>query len=105
MTIDQTTVTGVQVSERGKSEQVRTLNADLIVDASGRSSKLVNWLQDQGYDVPDSDRLKVSLDIVLAAIRFPSTYYISQKNGTQSILQGSQLKKLLQVSFPLLKII
>lgn len=72
MTIDQTTVTGIQVRERGKSEQVRILNADLIFDISGRSSRLVNWLQDYGYDVPDSERLKVSLGYSTRRYKVPS---------------------------------
>ncbi|MFE5321977.1 NAD(P)/FAD-dependent oxidoreductase [Paenibacillus sp. NPDC056579] len=58
---DGTSVTGVYVRERGKTGEAEALVADLVVDASGRSSKVVPWLQSLGYEVPEAERLKVSL--------------------------------------------
>ncbi len=31
----------------------KTLNADLVVDASGRGSRLPTWLESAGYTLPD----------------------------------------------------
>lgn len=86
MTIDRTVVTGVKVSERGKSEQEHSLHADLIIDTSGRSSKLMNWLQNYGYDVPESDRLKVSLGYSTRRYKVPShLQHLTEKWDTINI--------------------
>ncbi len=42
-------------------ERRQAVTADLVVDTSGRSSKLVDWLQALGYEVPEAERLMVSL--------------------------------------------
>ncbi|PUA36156.1 FAD dependent oxidoreductase [Paenibacillus elgii] len=68
---DGATVTGVTVRERGKTAQSTTLEADLVLDASGRSSKLVKWLQDLGYHVPEPERLKASLGYSTRYYRIP----------------------------------
>jgi 2-polyprenyl-6-methoxyphenol hydroxylase-like FAD-dependent oxidoreductase len=60
-TPDQTRVTGVHLRERSQSGQRQTVMADLVVDASGRSSKLIRWLNALGYGVPEAERIKVSL--------------------------------------------
>lgn len=54
------TVTGVQVRERGTGMKSEFL-ADLVVDASGRASKLTQWLKEFGYDVPRPDRMKAAI--------------------------------------------
>ncbi|QBD77493.1 FAD-dependent monooxygenase [Ktedonosporobacter rubrisoli] len=64
----QLTVNGVYIRERGQLQQRTTLLADLVVDASGRSSKLAQWLSDLGYDVPESER-------VTSAIGYSTRYY------------------------------
>lgn len=46
---DGTGVSGVQVRYRDGREGPEVLHADLVVEASGRSSKLGGWLQDLGY--------------------------------------------------------
>lgn len=48
---DNQTVTGVEVTSR-EDQSTRTLLADLVVDASGRSTKTPQWLQALGYPVP-----------------------------------------------------
>jgi flavin-dependent dehydrogenase len=53
-TPDHTAVTGVQVRGRGTSKKSEFL-ADLVVDASGRASKLTPWLKELGYVVPRHD--------------------------------------------------
>ncbi|MBH5316383.1 FAD dependent oxidoreductase [Paenibacillus sp. GSMTC-2017] len=56
-------ITGVQLRERKAPgpEQPVTIQAELVVDASGRNSKLGKWLIQLGYEVPEPERLKVSL--------------------------------------------
>jgi flavin-dependent dehydrogenase len=48
-------VVGVQVRERGLGLDApqRTIHADLVVDASGRSSRLPEWLAALGYEAPE----------------------------------------------------
>lgn len=60
-TPDRSVVIGVQARDREQSGLENTLMADLVIDASGRSSKLSAWLTALGYEVPKPDLLKVSL--------------------------------------------
>ncbi|TYP73040.1 NAD(P)/FAD-dependent oxidoreductase [Paenibacillus methanolicus] len=60
-TSDRLVVTGIQARDRDQSLQEKAIRADLVIDASGRSSKLSEWLEDLDYEVPQPDRLKVSL--------------------------------------------
>ncbi|MBA2937592.1 FAD-dependent monooxygenase [Paenibacillus sp. CGMCC 1.16610] len=55
-----TAVTGIQVRQRGAGIK-HDYMADLVVDASGRSSKLTQWLKEFGYDVPSPDRMKAAI--------------------------------------------
>ncbi|MGO4272064.1 FAD-dependent oxidoreductase, partial [Paenibacillus sp. TAF58] len=61
LTPDRSAVTGVQARDRDQSKQEKALTADLVIDTSGRSSKLMGWLAELGYEVPKPDLLKVSL--------------------------------------------
>ncbi len=45
-------VNGVEIRQRGGGE-AESLSADLVIDASGRSSKLPEWLGALGYDAPE----------------------------------------------------
>jgi len=68
---DQTAVTGVQVREVEKSG-LQILAADLVVDTSGRASKLSKWLTDMGYKVPKPDLLKVDLGYSTRRYKLPA---------------------------------
>jgi 2-polyprenyl-6-methoxyphenol hydroxylase-like FAD-dependent oxidoreductase len=48
-------VTGLRVRSEGAGEQV--LDADLVVDASGRHSHAERWLQEHGLPLPDTQRV------------------------------------------------
>src|SRR5689334_13113894 len=65
---DSTRITGVRVRERGLLEQQETLTADLVIEASGRSSKLSQWLTALGYKLPDDE-------YVTSAIGYSTRYY------------------------------
>ena len=51
-TPDHATVTGVRV-EAKRGTETRDILADLVVDATGRSSKTPEWLVAMGYDAPE----------------------------------------------------
>lgn len=42
-------------------DRMETLNADLVVDATGRSSRTPVWLDEIGYPRPEEDRVKIDL--------------------------------------------
>ena len=53
-TDDQKRITGVKIRRRDDAGSIDLLEADLVVDASGRNSKISNWLQELGYNaVPE----------------------------------------------------
>jgi 2-polyprenyl-6-methoxyphenol hydroxylase-like FAD-dependent oxidoreductase len=58
ITDDQKTeVTGIRIQQRGKADggadhPIQELAADLVVDVSGRSSKMPDWLKELGYVPP-----------------------------------------------------
>jgi 2-polyprenyl-6-methoxyphenol hydroxylase-like FAD-dependent oxidoreductase len=61
-------VTGIHIQARGQLEQQTQLLADLVVDASGRFSKLPQWLAALGYELPEDERLS-------AGIGYSTRYY------------------------------
>ena len=58
----------VAVSEDGQEE---TLPAELVVDASGRSSRLPQWLEKQGYPAPEETRVNARLGYATRWYRIP----------------------------------
>ena len=60
-TPDRTRVTGVYARQRGQLEQQTTLSADLVIDASGRFSKLPQWLSALGYALPEDECLTTAV--------------------------------------------
>jgi 2-polyprenyl-6-methoxyphenol hydroxylase-like FAD-dependent oxidoreductase len=62
---DASTVTGVRF--RNEDGKERTLSADLVVDATGRTSRTPNWLVDHGYESPPTD--KVTIDVAYSTVR------------------------------------
>lgn len=47
------------------------LSADLVVDASGRGSRLPQWLKALGYDAPETSTMRVDLADVTAVFQLP----------------------------------
>jgi 2-polyprenyl-6-methoxyphenol hydroxylase-like FAD-dependent oxidoreductase len=60
------TVAGVQLRDR--DELTQNLDADLVVDASGRGSQLPKWLSDIGYPSPPEQRLRI--DVAYTSLEF-----------------------------------
>jgi len=59
-TADHTRVTGVRLRERSTREE-RSLEANLVVDASGRGSPSSRWLADAGYEPPPEERFPIGV--------------------------------------------
>jgi 2-polyprenyl-6-methoxyphenol hydroxylase-like FAD-dependent oxidoreductase len=60
-TPDRSRVTGVRLQARGDDTAGYGLDAELIVDATGRGSRTPAWLAELGYARPPEDRMKIGL--------------------------------------------
>ncbi|WP_051717725.1 FAD-dependent oxidoreductase [Streptomyces megasporus] len=67
-TPDRGRVTGVRVRPRAADTGETTLDADLVVDASGRGSRALTWLTELGR--PRPERTRVRADVVYVTRRF-----------------------------------
>ncbi len=72
-TSDHTRVTGVEVRERGQMGATDILNADLVVDASGRHSQAPQWLVELGYGAPPEE-------IINSGLGYASRFYARPEN-------------------------
>jgi 2-polyprenyl-6-methoxyphenol hydroxylase-like FAD-dependent oxidoreductase len=61
-------VTGARIARRGGDGE-RLLNADLVIDATGRGGGATRWLEAMGYDKPAEDRLEVDIRYVSRHLR------------------------------------
>jgi 2-polyprenyl-6-methoxyphenol hydroxylase-like FAD-dependent oxidoreductase len=60
-TPDHSRVTGVRLQDHAADSTEYPLEADLVVDATGRGSRLPVWLEQLGYERPTEDRMKIGL--------------------------------------------
>ncbi|MGW3359726.1 FAD-dependent oxidoreductase [Streptomyces bungoensis] len=63
------TVTGVRVQSQEAGAQERTIDADLVVDATGRGSRTPLWLEGFGYERPDEERIRIDLSYTTRKFR------------------------------------
>ncbi len=63
-TADRSTITGVHVVADTESAEPEVLDADLVVDATGRGSRASAWLQELGYERPVEEKVKIDLAYV-----------------------------------------
>jgi len=54
-------VTGVRLRPRDGSEATQALDADLVIDASGRGSRSLAWLESMGYAKPREESIQVNI--------------------------------------------
>jgi 2-polyprenyl-6-methoxyphenol hydroxylase-like FAD-dependent oxidoreductase len=66
---DHSRITGVRIQPEGGAEEL--LDADLVVDASGRSSRAPRWLHEFGYPQVPEERIKIDLTYTTADFRSP----------------------------------
>ena len=69
----QNAVEGVQVRE-GFGEMT-TLEADLVVDATGRTNRTPTWLAEHGYPDPPLDEVRIDLQYGTVQVRRPPDEY------------------------------
>ncbi|NUS58736.1 MAG: hypothetical protein HOV66_28370 [Streptomycetaceae bacterium] len=79
-------VRGVRVT-RGSAADEDTLDADFVVDATGRASRIGSWLADHGWPEPPTRRIPVDLGYATALLRTPSGVLDGMTLG-QSITHG-----------------
>ncbi|MFD2762732.1 FAD-dependent oxidoreductase [Micromonospora eburnea] len=60
-TDDREQIVGVRVQSRTADADAEVLDADLVVDATGRGSRTPAWLDALGYQRPEEERVKVGL--------------------------------------------
>lgn len=59
--LDRTRVTGVRVLQRADDSAEEILDADLVVDATGRGSRSPTWLGSLGYPTPREEEIGIRL--------------------------------------------
>jgi flavin-dependent dehydrogenase len=70
---DASAVTGVRIRPRSHADgPVQDLAADLVVDASGRSSRISRWLGELGYPAPAETRIDALLGYATRRYRVPA---------------------------------
>ncbi|MFI7545118.1 FAD-dependent oxidoreductase [Actinoplanes sp. NPDC049599] len=80
-TDDHEQITGVRVQRRAAGAVPETLDADLVVDATGRGSRTPAWLEELGYQRPEEERVKVGLAYTTRHYRLRPEMF----DGVQSI--------------------
>lgn len=69
-TADAARVTGARVFPR-QGSVTETIAADLVVDATGRGSRLPRWLEELGYERPAEERVDVDVGYATCCYRLP----------------------------------
>lgn len=68
---DRGRVTGTRVISRVDGSTEETLDADLVVDATGRGSRTPLWLESLGYPRPAEEKVSTDVRYVSATFRLP----------------------------------
>ena len=68
-TPDHDRVTGARVIRRADGSAVETLDADLVVDATGRGSRTPRWLDELGYRRPEQDKISIGVGYASGTFR------------------------------------
>jgi hypothetical protein len=61
-------VAGARIVRHGQAEE-ETLDADLVIDATGRGGRTATWLPGMGYQAPAEDQLAVDIKYVSQRLR------------------------------------
>nr|BEK70961.1 FAD-dependent oxidoreductase [Kitasatospora purpeofusca] len=64
-------VTGVRLARPGEADSVETVDADLVVDATGRAGRGAAWHRSLGYEEPVTQRLHVGVAYASRRYRVP----------------------------------
>ncbi|MEM9457046.1 MAG: FAD-dependent monooxygenase [Myxococcota bacterium] len=78
-------IIGVQARRRGSGQPPERLEADLVVDASGRHSRVPQWLTALGYDAPEEETINSNIGYAsrfyAKPARFPASWSSIIING------------------------
>jgi 2-polyprenyl-6-methoxyphenol hydroxylase-like FAD-dependent oxidoreductase len=66
---DRDEITGVLVQDRGARDGRHTVEAALVVDATGRGSRTPVWLEEFGYERPAEERIRIDLSYTTRKFR------------------------------------
>ena len=80
-TPDHSRITGVRIHGQAVGAAEEVLEADLVVDATGRGSRTPVWLEQLGYERPAEDRVKIGLAYTTCHYRTRPEWF----DGVQSI--------------------
>lgn len=80
-TPDRARIVGVRVQSRAPHATEEVLDADLVVDATGRGSRTPAWLEEFGYQRPEEERIKIGLAYTTRHYRTRPEWF----DGVQSI--------------------
>lgn len=70
-TPDRRRIIGVRVQGHDGAAAETTLDADLVIDATGRGSRTPKWLEELGYPRVGEDRIKIGLTYTTCDYRMP----------------------------------
>ncbi len=84
-------VRGVRLLRRAEGSAEEVLEADLVVDASGRGSRAPKWLEDLGYSPPEEEQVTINAAYATRLYRRRPEHL----NGVKAVLitQSPQLKR------------
>jgi 2-polyprenyl-6-methoxyphenol hydroxylase-like FAD-dependent oxidoreductase len=68
---DRRRVTGVRLLRRAEASAEELIDADLVLDATGRGSRVPAWLQALGFGQPEVDCVRVDVGYVTRRYRLP----------------------------------
>ncbi|GHO56871.1 FAD-dependent oxidoreductase [Ktedonobacter robiniae] len=85
---DRKRITGICVREHGQIAERTTIAADLIIDASGRSSKLPHWLQELGYHLPEDEQVHSAIGYSTRYYQFPADAHHEWSNALKPFSQS-----------------
>lgn len=89
---DQRSIIGIYTKERSGDKREERIPSDMVIDASGRSSKLIRWLDQIGSSVPEPEVLKVSLGYSTRYYKIkssiPNEWVMSDSDPEQGIRAG-----------------
>jgi 2-polyprenyl-6-methoxyphenol hydroxylase-like FAD-dependent oxidoreductase len=68
-------VLGVRVAPATEPTEPRAVEADLVVDASGRAGRASSWLPELGYRRPEEERVTVRVRYASQSLRLPPAAY------------------------------
>jgi 2-polyprenyl-6-methoxyphenol hydroxylase-like FAD-dependent oxidoreductase len=84
-------VTGVRVRSKDGSDDRETIEADLVVDTSGRGSSSPTWLDALGFARPPEEQITVNLGYVTRFYRLKDEHMKKHLHGKKFVLMGACL--------------